>query len=96
MAPDVSTRTSDEVVRRSLISLSGRLEPLWREAAEQLRHSPPRSADRQRWVDAAARLTDALSRLEDYASATEPTLGRRDWTTRRPTRAHLPPPRRPS
>jgi hypothetical protein len=96
MAPDVSTRTSNEVVRRSLISLSGHLEPLWREAGFRLRDLPARSADRARWDTAAARLTDALRSLEDYAGAVDPTLGRRDWTTRRPSRVHLPPQRVPS
>jgi hypothetical protein len=96
MAANVSTSTSESVVRLSLISLSGHLEPLWREAAQRLRDSPPRSAERQRWGDASARLTDALRTLEVYAGTMDATLGRRDWTSRRPNRVHVPPPRLPS
>jgi hypothetical protein len=95
MAADVSTGTSEQVVRRSLLALSGGLEPLWREAAEHLRDSPPRSVERTRWGVAATRLTQALTSIEGYAGALDPSLGRRDWASRRPSRVHLPPQRLP-
>jgi hypothetical protein len=96
MAADVSTGTSEQVVHESLVALGGGLEPLWREAAEQLRESPPSSAERARWGVAAARLTEALSSLEHFAGVLDPTLGRRDWASRRPSRTYLPEPRVPS
>lgn len=96
MAANVSMRAADDVVRVSLLSLSGRLEALWREAAEHRRDIPSRSADRERWDVAADRLTEALRSLERYAGALDPTLGRRDWASRRPASRYLPPPRVPS
>jgi hypothetical protein len=87
---EVTTGITSDVVRGSLVCLSGGLEPLWREAAEQLAGSPPRSPQRERWGEAAQRLTLALSSLERYAHGLDPTLGRRDWTARQPSPLRLP------
>jgi hypothetical protein len=96
VATDLSAGTSDTVVHGCLLSLSGRLESLWREAAERLQDSPPQSVERERWGVAAARLTDALSTLERYAGGMDRTLGRRDWVARRPTLYGVPTTRVPS
>jgi hypothetical protein len=96
VATDLSASTSDTVVRGSLLSLSGRLESLWREAAERLQDSPPQSVERERWGVASALLTDALSTLERYAGVVDQSLGRRDWAARRPTLYGVPGTRVPS
>ena len=96
MATDVQTRTSNDDVRLSLLTLSARLESEWRAASERLLNSLPDSAERTRWDTAVARLTDALASLERYARDLDTTLGRRDWAARRPRlygvpSQHLPP-----
>jgi hypothetical protein len=84
MATEILTRTSDDVVRLSLLTLSARLELEWRAASERLFGDVLDSEERQRWDAAVARLTDALASLEGYARGLDTTLGRRDWAARRP------------
>jgi hypothetical protein len=84
MTTELATGTTMESVRPPLVAASARLEAEWRAAAECLTHSPPRSAERQRWATVVRQLTDALTCLESYASQLDGTLGRRDWAARRP------------
>ncbi len=84
MATEVWTKTSDDAVHLSLLTLSASLESEWRAAAERLLSSLPDSEEHQRWQAALARLTDALASLEGYARGLDTTLGRRDWAARRP------------
>lgn len=84
MATEVCTRTSDDVVRLSLLTLSARLESEWRAVSERLLGGPLDSEARQSWDAALARLTEALASLEGYARGLDSTLGRRDWGARRP------------
>ncbi|MGH8894187.1 MAG: hypothetical protein ACRDWY_12935 [Actinomycetes bacterium] len=82
---DTSIATSTaESVRLALLSLSSRLESLWREAWESARETPPQTVGRVRWAVAAHRLEEAIGELERYARRMDPTLGRRDWGSRRP------------
>ena len=93
MATELATGTTVQSVRPSLVAASARLEAEWRAAAECLMHSPPGSAERQRWATAVRRLTDALTSLEGYARRLDGTLGRRDWAARRPGLYGVPAPR---
>ncbi len=84
MATELVTGLPEESVRSSLLCLSARLEAEWRAAAERFVKSPPQSLERQRWETALRRLTDALNSLEGFAGSLDTSLGRRDWTARRP------------
>ncbi|HEX6935110.1 MAG TPA: hypothetical protein VF227_01180 [Actinomycetes bacterium] len=94
MSTETSAGTSYEVVHASLVGLSDRLERLRREAVDHLPVPPTRLADDDPWGVAATRLTGALVVLERYAGSVDPTLGRRDWSTRAPAPERLPRQRR--
>ena len=93
MTTELATGTTVESVRPPLVAASARLEAEWRAAAECLMHTRPGSAERQRWATAVRQLADALTCLESYAGRLDGSLGRRDWTARRPGLYGVPAPR---
>lgn len=61
-------------MRDALVSMSNRLERLWRETR--------RSTGPAGWDIATDSLVTAMTALEGYAGLLRPDLGRRDWRTR--------------
>ena len=78
-----------------LVLTSRLLEPLWVEARSRVAQLPPGQGAWWRWQAAARALTVALSETEHLAGASDPHLGRRDWS-QRPASRGIRAARRPS
>lgn len=79
--------TAGDEARQAVLGISGRLEPLWREASARIATRPERepTPESDCWDTAAELLEDAMTALERFSATVDPGLARRDWTSRRPS-----------
>lgn len=81
--PEETSPATGADTRQAVLGLAGRLEPLWREALTRTAAASEPTPESQRWDAAADSLEHAMTALERFSASVDPSLGRRDWRSRR-------------